>query len=65
MDSHWDKTKLYIAIRQLEKARILLDDGSKESQSIIAIIDNRINRYKNIISKLTPINQTFNNHTRA
>lgn len=54
MDGYWTRTKLYIAIRQLARARILLDDGSVESQSIIEIIDRKINRYKNMISKLNP-----------
>lgn len=54
MNSYWDKNKLYIAIRQLERARTLLDDGSKESKPIIEVIDSRISRYKNMLSKLNP-----------
>lgn len=55
MDNYWDRTKLYIAIRQLERAKILLNDGSAESQPIIEIIDKKINRYKNMINNLTTI----------
>lgn len=54
MDSYWDRNKLYIAIRQLERAKILLNDGSAESHSVIEIIDKKINRYKNMINKLSP-----------
>lgn len=54
MEGYWNRTKLYIAIRQLERARILLDDGSVESQPIIEIIDKKISSYKNMINKLSP-----------
>lgn len=54
MNNYWDRNKLYIAIRQLERARILLDDGSAESQPIIEIIDKKIKRYKNMINTLSP-----------
>lgn len=54
MDKYSDRNKLYIAIRQLERAKLLLNDGSAESQPIIEIIDKKINRYKNMINKLSP-----------
>lgn len=54
MGGYWDRNKLYIAIRQLERAKILLNDGSAESQPVIEIIDKKINRYKNMISNLSP-----------
>lgn len=55
MDGYWNKNRLYIAIRQLERARILLDDGSTESQSIIEMIDKRLNKYKNMISEMEKV----------
>lgn len=54
MDNYWTTTKLYIAIRQLERARILLNDGSVESQPIIEIIDKKIIKYKKLIDTLNP-----------
>lgn len=54
MNNYWDRNKLYIAIRQLERAKILLNDGSAESQPVIEIIDKKINRYFFMINKLSP-----------
>lgn len=52
MATYWNKNRLYIVIRQLEKARIILDDNSEESQTLINIIDGKIKKYKDLLAEL-------------
>lgn len=65
MDGYWNKNRLYIVIRQLERARNLLDDGSTESIIVLKIIDKRLNKYRDMISETNKLRENLNNHTRA
>lgn len=58
MAQYWTKNRLYVVIRQLEKARIILDDNSECSQTMLSIIDSKIKKYKDQLAEINNMEKT-------